>query len=292
MPVGERILDLLRSGPGPLIERATEILAGCKDAIAADGVRLLAPIPDPPTVRDFMTFESHFAGTLLMKGPDTVVPHQWYRSPAFYFSNPYGVIGPSDDVAVPPGCRLFDLELEVAAVIGEGGRDLSPDDAEDHIAGYTILIDWSARDIQFREMEVGLGPTKGKDSATTLGPALVTSDELAPFRSGTSFDLTMSASVNGVPVGADSMDHMAWSFGEMISYASRGTEIRPGDVFGSGTCGGGCLAEIWGRQGFDARRGLQPGDLVEVTVEQLGSLACTVVAGREPIPLKPRTPAG
>ncbi len=234
-----------------------------------------------------MTFERHVEGVARLGGIDATVPERWYEAPAFYFTNPYAILGPADDVPVPPGSRMFDLELEVAAVIGRTGRDIHPDDADAYVAGYTILVDWSARDVQFAEMQVRLGPTKGKDTATTLGPVLVTPDELQPWRTDTSFDLTMTVEINGERLGQDRWSSMAFSYADMIAYASRGTEIRPGDVLGSGTCGGGCLAELWGREGLNAHRPLQPGDVVTVTVEQLGTLTTRVVPGVEPIPIPP-----
>lgn len=209
-------------------------------------------------------------------------------SEVFYFTNPYAVVGPYDDVPVPPGCRTFDFELEVAAVIGTAGSDLSVAEAEHHIAGYTILNDWSARDVQAHEMRAHLGPAKGKDTVTTLGPVLVTADELRPFRHGASFDLAMRVSVNDVVIGEDRLSNMAWSFAEMVAYASRGTWVRPGDVLGSGTCGGGCLAELWGRHGRDAVPPVRPGDVVTMTVEQLGTIRNRVVAGVEPREIAPR----
>ena len=212
---------------------------------------------------------------------------RWYEAPAFCFTNPYAILGPADEVPIPPGSRLFDLELEVAAVIGRAGRDIRPDDADAHIAGYTILVDWSARDLQFAEMQVRLGPTKGKDTATTLGPVLVTPDELQPWRTDTAYDLAMTVQINGKQLGQDSLSAVAFSFAEMIAYASRGTEVRPGDVLGSGTCGSGCLAELWGRQGFDAHPPLRAGDVVTVIVEQLGSLTCHITEGVQPIPIPP-----
>src|SRR3954452_9013713 len=188
---GVTMLDLLRSGT--LREAGEQARSAPAPARALGDVRLRAPIPDPPTVRDFMTFERHVEGVARLADPDATVPERWYEAPAFYFSNPYAVLGPEDDVPVPPGSRLFDLELEVAAVIGRAGRDIHPDDADAYIAGYTILIDWSARDLQFTEMQVRLGPTKGKDTATTIGPVLVTPDELLPWRTATGYDLAMTA---------------------------------------------------------------------------------------------------
>jgi 2-keto-4-pentenoate hydratase/2-oxohepta-3-ene-1,7-dioic acid hydratase in catechol pathway len=167
---GVTMLDLLRAGT--LRDAGERALADPATVGPLGQVRLRAPVPDPPTVRDFMTFERHVEGVARLAG-DGGPPEQWYQAPAFYFTNPYAVLGPDDNVPVPPGCHVFDLELEVAAVIGRPGHDLHPDQAADHIAGYTILIDWSARDLQFAEMQVRLGPTKGKDTATTLasGPS-------------------------------------------------------------------------------------------------------------------------
>jgi 2-keto-4-pentenoate hydratase/2-oxohepta-3-ene-1,7-dioic acid hydratase in catechol pathway len=270
------MIDLLGDDGERLADAGAQALSDPDRVREYDEVRLMAPIPAPPTVRDFMTFEQHYAGVLLMISPEAVVPAQWYEAPVFYFTNPYAVIGPHDPVPIPPGCTVFDLELEVAAVIGRAGRDLTAEDGERHIVGYTILNDWSARDIQFEEMQVRLGPVKGKDTATTLGPVLVTADELAPYRSGTSFDLAMTVAVNGVVVGTDRLSSMHFSFGEMVAHASRGTEVRPGDVLGSGTCGGGCLAELWGRRGRDAHAPLHDGDVVTVSVDRLGTLTSRI----------------
>jgi 2-keto-4-pentenoate hydratase/2-oxohepta-3-ene-1,7-dioic acid hydratase in catechol pathway len=283
LPQGVTMLDLLRSGS--LREAGDHALSSPTVVVPLADVRLRAPIPDPPTVRDFMTFEQHVEGVARLAGADATVPERWYEAPAFYFTNPYAVVGPHDDVPVPPGCHLFDLELEVAAVVGRAGRDVHPADAEAHIAGYTILVDWSARDLQFAEMQVRLGPTKGKDTTTTLGPVLVTPDELEQWRTGTAYDLAMSVEINGQEIGHDRWSSMAFSYADMIAYASRGTEVRPGDVLGSGTCGGGCLAELWGRHGHDKHPPLQPGDLVTVTVEQLGTITSRITAGIEPIPI-------
>ncbi|HET9653922.1 MAG TPA: fumarylacetoacetate hydrolase family protein [Kineosporiaceae bacterium] len=278
---GTTMLDLLRTDT--LREAGERALSTPTAARPLDELRLRAPLPDPPTVRDFMTFERHVEGVAKLAGTDAAVPDRWYEAPAFYFTNPYAILGPADDVPVPPGSRLFDLELEVAAVIGRTGRDLHPDDADTYIAGYTILIDWSARDVQFAEMQVRLGPTKGKDTATTLGPVLVTPDELAPWRTDTAYDLAMTVDINGRRLGQDNWSAMAFSYADMIAYASRGTQVRPGDILGSGTCGSGCLAELWGRQGMDAHPPLRPGDVVTVTVEQLGTLTTRITEGVAPV---------
>ncbi|MFF3740187.1 fumarylacetoacetate hydrolase family protein [Streptomyces sp. NPDC002566] len=251
-------------------------------------VRLLPPL-QPPTVRDFVTFEEHVEGVRRSvdgAGADGV-PEAWYDAPTFYFTNPYAVIGAHDDVPVPPGSEVLDFELEVAAVIGREGRDLTPGQARDHIIGYTVFNDWSARDLQSREMQVRLGPCKGKDTAATLGPYLVTADELEPYRDTDGFlRLALTASVNGEVVGKDLLSNMSWTFEEMAAYASRGTVVHPGDVLGSGTCGnGGCLAELWGVRGEQSPPPLKPGDTVTLTVEGIGTVSNTVVAGRDPEPL-------
>jgi 2-keto-4-pentenoate hydratase/2-oxohepta-3-ene-1,7-dioic acid hydratase in catechol pathway len=274
--------DLLGVIAGGLDARPT---AGPAVPLAA--VRLLPPVR-PPAVRDFVTFEEHVEGVRrAIEGGVGGVPDAWYDAPTFYFSSPYALIGAHDDVPVPPGCTALDFELEVAVIIGRAGRDLSPAEAGAHIAGYALFNDWSARDLQAREMQVGLGPCKGKDTASTLGPWLVTPDELAPYRDPDGFlRLALTAAVNGEVVGRDLLSNMSWTFEEMISYASRGGWVRPGDVLGSGTCGnGGCLAELWGRRGEQVPPPLRPGDTVTLTAEGIGSVRNTVVPGASPVPL-------
>ncbi|MPY58452.1 fumarylacetoacetate hydrolase family protein [Streptomyces spongiae] len=288
--------------PLPGVSSLTNLLAeggSLRNLLAADSVtqdvpagphvsevRLLSPL-QPPTVRDFVTFEEHVEGVRRAVDGATGVPEQWYAAPTFYFTNPYAVVGPYDDIPVPPGSSVLDFELEVAAVIGREGRDLTPEQARDHIVGYTIFNDWSARDLQSAEMKVGLGPCKGKDTATTLGPYLVTADELEPFRDPDGFlRLALTAEVNGEVVGKDLLSNMSWTFEEMVAYASRGTRVVPGDVLGSGTCGnGGCLAELWGLRGERTPPPLNPGDVVTLTVEGIGTVSNTVVPGPEPVAL-------
>ncbi|HLL67465.1 MAG TPA: fumarylacetoacetate hydrolase family protein [Micromonosporaceae bacterium] len=281
---GVSLLGLLREGT-PALHAAGERALGEDGGVRpAAAVRLLAPLPTPPTIRDFMTFEQHIAPGYAARG--AAVPPLWYAQPVFYFSNPYATTGPYDDVPVPPGSVRFDFEAEVAAVVGRPGSDLTPDQAAGHIAGYLVVNDWSARDLQVAERTVGLGPVKAKDTATTLGPALVTADELAPYRSGTAFDLGISVSVNGALFGRDRLDNMAWSFPEMVAFASRGSMVGPGDVLGSGTCANGCLFEYWARHGPDSRPPLREGDVVEITVDVLGTIRNRVVAGPQPVPLR------
>ncbi len=245
-------------------------------SVPLDSVRLLPPV-QPGAIRDFITFEQHVLGAYAGIGRD--VPREWYEIPTFYFTNPHSLIGGIDPVPIPPGCKLFDFELEVAAIIGSDGFNLSVEEASGHIAGFTIFNDWSARDLQAYEMRIGLGPAKGKDTASTLGPYLVTPDELEPYRRGDRYDLRMSVFVNDKLIGTDSLANSAWSFSEMIAYASRGTWVRAGDVIASGTCGNGCLLELWGRNGKQDPPPLAIGDVVTMKVEGLGMIQNTVVAG-------------
>ncbi|WP_312868284.1 fumarylacetoacetate hydrolase family protein [Amycolatopsis pithecellobii] len=179
------------------------------------------------------------------------------------------MLGPSDPVPIFPGSEQFDFELEVGAVIGRAGHDINPNHGWDHIAGYTIYGDWSARGLQRHEMRLSLGPAKGKDGANTIGPLFVTADEIAVHRTGNGFHLRMNACVNGKLISEGWLDQMDWSFAEMVAYASRGAELRPGDVLGSGTVPTGCLYEHFamGTEKFD--RWLQAGDQVRLAVEHL-----------------------
>ncbi|RKS07005.1 2-keto-4-pentenoate hydratase/2-oxohepta-3-ene-1,7-dioic acid hydratase in catechol pathway [Nocardiopsis sp. Huas11] len=279
------LLDLIQLGPEALRAAGTASLDVPRGPHVSQ-VRLLPPLR-PPSVRDFVTFEEHVEGVRRSVDGISGAPDAWYDAPTFYFTNPYAVIGPGDPVPVPPGCQALDFELEVAAVIGREGSDLTPEQARDHIIGYTIYNDWSARDLQSREMKVGLGPCKAKDTATTLGPYFVTADELEPYRDSDGFlRLALTAEINGEVIGKDLLSNMSWTFEEMTAYASRGTYVRPGDVLGSGTCGnGGCLAELWGVRGRQDPPPLKPGDTVTLTVEGIGSVSNTVVAGAAPVPL-------
>jgi 2-keto-4-pentenoate hydratase/2-oxohepta-3-ene-1,7-dioic acid hydratase in catechol pathway len=293
LPAGTTVLDLVRRGLPAALEAGAAALTG--PAVPLADVRLLPPLA-APTVRDFVAFEEHVEGVRkAIDGVAGVVP-EWYQAPTFYFTNPYALIGAHDDVAVPPGSKRFDFELEVAVVVGavpgSDGASLTPEQAREHVFGYSVLNDWSARDLQGREMRVNLGPAKGKDSATTLGPWLVTADELEHYRDDEGFlALDMRVSVNGTEIGQDLLSNMGWPFEELIAYASRGTEVRAGDVLGSGTCGnGGCLAELWGTRGDAAPPPLQPGDVVEMTVEGIGTIRNRVVPGIDLPPVVPARP--
>lgn len=266
------LIDLLDDLPA-----AAKALASPAEVVPLSAVELCAPVPLPPSVRDFYAFEQHVKTARERRGLE--MDPDWYELPVFYFSNPHVMRGPGDDIAVPAGCTWMDYELEVAAVLGRGGSDLTPEEGEACIAGFTVMNDWSARDLQVREMKQGLGPAKGKDFATSIGPVLVTPDEIEARRSGKAFDLTMTARVNGVEYSRGSLGDLHWSFGEMVAYASRSSQVAKGDVIGSGTVGTGCILELSLVHGSDAYPWLRPGDMVELEVDALGVLGNRVVAG-------------
>jgi fumarylacetoacetate (FAA) hydrolase len=222
-------------------------------------VRLLAPVPVPTSMRDFYAYEGHVRAGFQRRGGE--IPDAWYEAPVFYFSNPAAVLGPDEAVRRPPSTGMLDFELEIAAVIGT--------DAE--IAGFALLNDWSARDVQRREMTVGLGPAKGKDFATSLGPWLVTPDEL-PF-DGERLGLEATAAVNGRIVARASAKEMHFSWPELVAQAARDTRLRAGDVLGSGTLSGGSLLDIGTLEG----RWIEPGDEVVLAAPGLGELRTPVV---------------
>jgi 2-keto-4-pentenoate hydratase/2-oxohepta-3-ene-1,7-dioic acid hydratase in catechol pathway len=246
-------------------------------------------------VRDFVAFEEHVEGiTASVDGASEVVP-EWYEYPTFYFTNPHAILATGDTVVPPAATRKLDFELEVAAVIGAvPGRDgahLAPAEAGAHIFGYTIMNDWSARDVQAREMKVRLGPVKGKDFGTTLGPCIVTADEVADLIDEDGFlQLELEALVNGVSIGTDLLSNMGWPFADLVAYASRDTRVVPGDVLGSGTCGRGCLAELWGRSGELVPPPLVAGDEVVLRVERLGELRNIVGEPRTTPDIRPARP--
>jgi 2-keto-4-pentenoate hydratase/2-oxohepta-3-ene-1,7-dioic acid hydratase in catechol pathway len=280
LPEGITVLDLIDAGPpASLADRAGSLL-GYGEPVPVADVRLLPPL-HPRSIRDFVAFEQHIEGVVKEQEGQAATPPPWYEAPAYYFTNPAACVGAFDDVEIFPGSQRFDFECEVAAVIGCGGRDLSVSEASDRIAGYTIFNDWSARDIQQREGRLPFGFHHGKDGAHTLGPWLVTADELAGYHSADGYlDLTMTVTLNGQELARDSLASASWTFGELIAYASFGAPLAAGDAFGSGTCGGGCLAEFWGRNGKREPAPLTPGDVVTLTVEGIGTISNQVIAGK------------
>lgn len=219
-----------------------------------DEVKLRAPLPRPNTVRDFMVVEEHVKGSF--KGRE--IPKEWYEMPVYYKGNPDTVIGPDDEVRWPSYTEKLDYELELCAIIGKRGRNISEEDAPSYIAGYTIFNDWSARDIQFREMNVGLGPSLGKDFATSMGPCMVMPDEIDIYTA------PMQARVNGEVWSSGTQGDMRFDFSQIIAHLSREQTLMPGDVLGSGTVGRGC--------GLELDRWIRPGDVVELEVEGIGTL--------------------
>ena len=261
---GARSLDAAREA----LEWASHqgpAMPGVIVAPAAGGVRMLAPIPRPPMLRDFMGFEQHLLNIFPRLGRE--IPPEWYRLPVYYKGNPGSIATHDDDVPIPSyGGDALDIEFELAIVIGRGGADIAEERAREHIFGMMIYNDFSERTIQAREMSVGLGPAKGKDfrRGHVLGPALVTLDEIPDL-----YDLRMTARVNGDVWCESSSKTIHWTFEQMIAHVSRDEELRPGEVLGSGTVGGGSGAE----RGTLLRRG----DVVELEVETLGRLRNRVV---------------
>lgn len=243
--------------------------ARSRQGVPLASVRLRAPILQPPTVRDFMVYEGHANA-----GGTRELPEAWYRLPVFYFSNPLRIFGPEDVVPYPSASEQLDYELELGAVIAQEGSNVAEVDAFSYIAGFTIFNDWSCRDLQRDEMEVRLGPAKGKDSATSLGPWIVTTDELAPFIRDGRLHVRCTLKVNGVQWMDNNGGIMYHTWGAMIERAAKDSRIVPGDVLGSGTVTGGSIGEAL-RNGLPARY-LQAGDVVEIEVEGIGVLRNTV----------------
>ena len=271
MPAGTALVDLLGT---PQVLAAAADAARSAPAQPLTEVRLHAPVPRPPSVRDFMAFEEHVVTSTEALG--LKVDPLWYEIPVFYFTNPAAILGPNDDVPIAPGSSAYDYELEIAAVIGTPGGDIAARDADAHIAGYTILCDWSARDLQEREMKLNLGPAKGKDTATSIGPVLVTPDELEHLRSGNAYDMTMTASVNGREYSRGNFADIHWDFGALIEHASRGTRLVTGDVIGSGTVGTGCILELSRTHGGDVYPWLAPGDEVTCSIPPIGEITARI----------------
>jgi fumarylacetoacetate (FAA) hydrolase len=229
---------------------------------------LLSPILEPPSIRDFYAFEQHVKAVRAKRGLE-MIP-EWYEIPTFYFTNNSEIYGHDEPVPYPIGSKELDIELEIASVIGREGKDIPVEEAANYIAGYTIMNDWSARDFQRKDMKLNLGPGKGKDFATSLGPWLVTPDELASLRIGTGtserYNMTMLARVNGREISRGNFNQIYYSFPQMIAWASRNARLRIGDVLGSGTVGTGCLLEL----GTEIHPWFQRGDVIELEIEGIG----------------------
>ncbi|MFZ7944427.1 MULTISPECIES: fumarylacetoacetate hydrolase family protein [Bacillaceae] len=238
-------------------------------------IQLKAPLPVPRSFRDFYAFEQHVKTARENRGLE-MIP-EWYEIPVFYFSNHLAIKGPGEAIVKPKECLWLDYELEIACVIGKEGRDIPEEAADDYIFGFCILNDWSARDLQKEEMKVGLGPAKGKDFSTSIGPWIVTKDELESLKEGNGFDLSMKAWVNGKLLSEGNLKDIYFSFGEMIARASKSVTLYPGEIIGSGTVGTGCILEL----GEHVHRWLEPGDQVELEIDHLGRLKNTIIDGIE-----------
>jgi fumarylacetoacetate (FAA) hydrolase len=238
-----------------------------REALSFEEISFLSPLK-PTTLRDGYAFEKHVVTANKNRGRE--VPEEWYQFPVFYFTNPNAVFGHEDVIPYPPYTDAMDFELEIAAVIGKPGINIKPEEAENYIFGYTIFNDWSARDIQRKEMIVGLGPAKGKDFASAFGPVIATHDSLADKATGRPgiYDLEMVARVNGQELSRGNFKDMHWSFGDILARASDSVMLNPGDVIGSGTVGTGCLLELTKFQG----PWLNEGDVVELEIERIGVL--------------------
>ena len=236
----------------------------------------LPPVVRPPSFRDFYAFEQHVKTSRAKRGLE--VPPAWYEIPVFYFSNPTALVGHDAEVFAPTGCNELDYELELGVVIGRGGRDIPEEHAWEHVFGFTIINDLSARDLQRQEMSVGLGPAKGKDFATAVGPWMVARNRFVDRTDGATLTLEMSARVNGRELSRGNVAALHHSIPKMIAYASRDAELFPGDLIGTGTVGSGCILEL----GPENTGGwLKPGDVVELEVERIGVLRTRIVARPE-----------
>jgi len=266
------MLELLRGGDWAL-EAAREAL----DHVAREGVerfndatvrheagavRLLAPLPRPNSLRDFLVVEEHLRNAYRTLGREDQFPPEWHNLPAHYKGNVDAIYGPDDEIPYPSYTDLLDYELEICAVVGRAGRRISAEDAAAHIVGYTIYNDWSARDIQMRESSVGIGPGLGKDFASSLGPCIATPDEFDPATSH------LEARIDGEVWSSGTLADMHFSFPEIIEFFTQEQETLPGDVLGSGTIGGGC--------GLELGRYLSPGMTVELEAEGIGVLRNTI----------------
>lgn len=250
-------------------------------------IKMLAPVPHPTSCRDAYAFRQHVATARRNRGVPMIA--EFDQFPVFYFTNHNSIIGAGELIVESDHLEKLDFELEAAIVIGKNGRNIAAKDADSYIFGYTIMNDFSARLLQMEEMKLNLGPAKGKDFATAIGPCLVTPDELADRRidtlSGAQYDLRMTAKHNGELISEGNLKDMNWTFAEIIERASYGVELFPGDVIGSGTVGTGCYLELNGTRTLEAKEKgetyqpvwLASGDTIELEITNLGSLSHTIV---------------
>lgn len=276
------IIEFLRLGK-PAMDDAHLVNAAILDGLELpetlcymlSSVTLCSPVPRPSSMRDGYAFKQHVEAARRNRGLE-MIP-EFYEIPIFYFTNHQAVFGPGAIPVEPLHLNQCDFELEVAIVIGKQGINISAQDADSYIAGYTIMNDWSARALQMQEMKLNLGPAKGKDFATALGPWLVTPDELESKKietpHGNTYDLTMKTFINNEQISEGNVKDMTWTFAQIIERASYGVTLYPGDVIGSGTCGTGCFLELNGSKVYDPPRWVQTGENVVCEIDGLGSLS-------------------
>lgn len=278
----------------PMVQNAADAIQAKRflqnRGIPYKDAHLLSPVTFPSSLRDAYAFRRHVETARRNRGASMIA--EFDQFPVFYFSNPHSVQGPGDVRCMPDHLQQLDFELEVAIVINKHGRNIRAEEADEYIAGLMIMNDFSARKLQLEEMSLNLGPAKGKDFATALGPVLVTLDELQPFEAesgenhvGKQWNLCMKCRVNDIEVSSGNLSDMEWTFAEIIERASYGVDLYPGDVIGSGTVGTGCFLELNGTGKRNdpsySEQWLQPGDIVELEVEGLGVLQNTIILDEE-----------
>jgi fumarylacetoacetate (FAA) hydrolase len=289
--IPSQMSDILKDWDANMVkakEVETQILSGNHEALssALESSNLLAPVPNPTSCRDGYAFRQHVAAARRNRNVPMIAEFDQY--PIFYFTNHNAIMGPGEIPCMPDHFQKLDFELEVAVVLGKRGRNVKAADADQYIAGYMIMNDMSARTLQMEEMLLNLGPAKGKDFSTVIGPWLVTPDELESFKVpakpghvGNSYDLKMSCHVNGIQVSSGSVGDMDWTFAEIIERCAYGADIFPGDVIGSGTVGTGCFLELNGTGLLNdpsfKPQWLQAGDVVTMDITALGHLSNTIV---------------
>ncbi len=287
----DNMKDFLKSGPH-VMSVAKDIdnliktgMMGTR-SLDMEKLQIMAPITRPASLRDGYAFRQHVEAARRNRGVEMIQEFDEY--PVFYFNNHRSVVGPGDVYCMPDHFEKLDFELEWACIIGRKGINIKAEEAETYVAGYTIMNDLSARTLQMEEMKLNLGPAKGKDFATVIGPMLVTSDELDAYKiappeghTGTNFNLEMKCWVNGLEVSSGNTGDMNWTFEELIERASYGTYLYPGDVIGSGTVGTGCFLELNGTGMLNDPKNFNPqwlkeNDVVEMEVTALGRLTNTI----------------
>ncbi len=279
----EDVMPMARNCQQRILEGGFTKMAG----IAMDAAQILAPVPHPTSCRDGYAFRQHVAAARRNRGVPMIPEFDQY--PIFYFTNHNSIQGPGNILCMPDHFEKLDFELEAAVVICKPGRNISASEADDYIGGLMIMNDMSARRLQMEEMLLNLGPAKGKDFSTVIGPMLVTLDELEQYEvpckenhTGKAWNLGMKCRVNGVQVSEGNVSDMDWTFAELIERCSYGVDMFPGDVIGSGTVGTGCFLELNGTGKLNnpdyTEQWLQNGDVVEMEIDGLGVLSNTIVA--------------